>query len=262
MRQRKWCGAAGALMIGAAAWCVAAVAAAGVPAGKQAPKAAAQSSVAADAKDLIVTDESDGKTVSASIGQKIVIRIPSEGPGPKPPPQWTARLKGESLRLEGEIRLRAKTIAGPAGVAGVQQGGPMTAEAVLTAVKAGKTAVTLESRQRGQPPDAKPSGTFTVTVDVQAVPAAASTTKPTEDDVKLIALKALTERWPNWRKEYNVSDDSKVFRDIVRPGQAKDWHVTLKTGPAGDKPPLIVLVRVDPETGGVLEVTKGGGGLR
>jgi hypothetical protein len=47
----------------------------------------------------------------------------------------------------------------------------------------------------------------------------------------------------------------------VRPGLAKAWHVTVKTGPAGNKPPLIVLVRVDAETGRVLEATKGGGGL-
>ena len=121
--------------------------------------------------DLLVTDADEGKTVSATVGQKVVIRIPSEGPGPRPPPQWTAKFDGNSLRLEGEILLRAKTVAGPGGLVGVQQGGPMVAEAVFLATKACKTTITLEARPFGKP-DAAPKKTFAVTVEVKAGEAA------------------------------------------------------------------------------------------
>ena len=146
----------------------------------------------------------------------------------------------------------------PAGRGMVGVGG--TTEWTLSAVKGGKAVVKLEYRRPWEK-DKPAEKTFTFTVDVRAVPASAPATRPSEADVKRIALEAVTQRWPDWRKEHNVTDDAKVFRDIVRPGLAKDWHVTVKAGPVGGKPPLIVLVRVDPETGAVLEVTKGGGGL-
>ena len=146
-------------------------------------------------QDLVVGETSDGKTVVAAVGQKIVIRVPSEGPGPKPPPQWTAKLEGESLRQEGEIRLRGRgpiAVPGRPGPVAVQQGGPMVAEGVFTTVKPGKTKITLEARPFRQP-DAAPTKTFTFTVDVQAATTTAPAAKPSEAKVKEIAPVAVTQ---------------------------------------------------------------------
>jgi len=158
----------GVLAAATAFSCLVGLTGAAIATDKSAPDPSGQAAVSADAKELIIMEESDGKTVSAIVGQKIIIRIPSVGAGPKPPPQWTAKLKGKSLKQQGEILLRAKTIPGLNGIVGMQQGGPMTTEAVFTAIAAGKTTITLEARPRGQP-KADPSKTFTVTVDVKKV---------------------------------------------------------------------------------------------
>ncbi len=135
----------------------------------------------------------------------------------------------------------------------------MDLEAVFQAVRPGKTTLKLECRPAGGE-DRAPTKTFTVTLDVQGgQPASAPAKPPSEAEVKKVALAAVTERWPNWRKEFNVADDTKVFRQVTPPGPAKAWHVIVKTDAVGGKPPLIVLVRVDAQTGAVLEVAKGGG---
>jgi hypothetical protein len=213
------------------------------------------------AGEMTITETDAGKTLAVAAGVSIVVRLPSEGPGPKPPLRWTAARDGNSIEQVGEIRLRARTRPAGGGLVAVQQGGPMDMEAVFRAVRPGKTTLKLECRPSGQG-GGTPTKTFTVTLDVQVGQTASAPAKrPSEDEVKRIALAAVTERWPDWRKEHNVTDDTKVFRDIIRPGLAKAWHVTVLAGPSGGKPPLIVLVRVDAETGAVLEVSKGGGGL-
>ncbi|HUT59766.1 MAG TPA: protease inhibitor I42 family protein [Phycisphaerae bacterium] len=154
---------------------------------------------AAQVEDLVIEEAFDGKTVTAVVGQKIIIRIASRGAGPTPPPKWTAKLKGDSLTQEGEIRLRARRIAGPtgSGIVGIQQGGPMTLEATFRAAKPGKTTVTLEARPWRQA-DAAAEKTFTVTVDVQAkagqpTPQASETLKLTEGhDGKTVVAKGVS----------------------------------------------------------------------
>lgn len=135
--------------------------------GKQLPDPGRPGVPAFEGKKLLIEQASDGKTVSAVVGQRIVIRLPSEGPGPKPPPRWTALLRGEALWQEGEPRLRSRTVVGPPGIVGIQQGGPMHVEVAFVAVRPGKAVVTLLCRPWRQP-DAVPSRTFTVTVDVKA----------------------------------------------------------------------------------------------
>jgi hypothetical protein len=115
-------------------------------------------------KEEVITEESEGKTIAVPVGQKIVIRIPSAGPGPKPPPKWTTRLDGNTLTQVGVVALQPRTTAGPGGSTAVQQGGPMVAEAIFVASGAGKTTVTLEARPQNQP-DAAPTKTFKVTVE-------------------------------------------------------------------------------------------------
>jgi DNA-directed RNA polymerase subunit RPC12/RpoP len=162
------------------------------PAGKELPAPGEPTGDSPAGMELALDETSDGKTVSAVVGQKVVIRVPSDGPGPRPPPQWTAKLEGESLKQDGEIRLSAKTtVAGPGGLASIQQGGPMAAEARFIAAKAGQTKITLESRPR-QPAGAAPTKTYTFTVEVKAgaatAPATAPATRASVDDDSLASF--------------------------------------------------------------------------
>ena len=123
-----------------------------------------EEAVTTGAAMVTVTEEDANRTIARSVGQKIEIRLASP-PSPKPA-QWGVTLTGESVKQEGELRLRAQTIEGPGGIRGMVQGGRLTAVARFVATKAGKTTVKLEAHPRGNP-GAKAVKTFTVTVDVR-----------------------------------------------------------------------------------------------